>query len=74
MRAARLTVLGAKQPVGKLLAVVASLKLRLRLVFGQQPGDPDRAGFGQRLEEGAGRGGALVYVDGDVYPAGGAVE
>ena len=32
VRAARLTVLGAKQPVGELLAIVASLKLRLRLV------------------------------------------
>jgi len=31
--AARLAVLGAEQPIGELLAVVASLKLRLRLVF-----------------------------------------
>ena len=45
--AARLTVLGAKQPVGELLAIVASLKLRLRLVFGQKPSDLDRAGFVQ---------------------------
>jgi len=34
--AARLTAPGAKQPVGELFAVV-----------GQQPGDPDRAGFVQ---------------------------
>jgi len=72
--AARLTVPGAEQPVGELLAIVASLKLRLRLVFGQQLGDLDRAGLGERLEEGTGRGGALVGVDSDVYPAGGAVE
>ena len=65
---AGLTVPGAKQPVGGLLAIIASLKLRLRLVFGQQLGDLDRAGLGERLEEGTGRGGALVGVDSDVYP------
>jgi len=72
--AAGLTVPGAKQPVGELLAIVASLKLRLRLVFGHRHSDLDRADLGQRLEEGAGRGGALVGVDGDLYPARGAVD
>jgi len=45
--AARLTAPGAKQPIGELLAIIASLKLRLRLVFGQKPSDLDRAGFVQ---------------------------
>jgi len=46
--AAGLTVPGAKQAVGELLAIVASLKLRLRLVFGQKLGDLDRAGLALR--------------------------
>jgi len=54
VRAARLTVPSAKQPVGERLAIGASLKLRLRLVFGQKPSDLDRAGLGERLEEGTG--------------------
>jgi len=72
--AAGLTVPGAKQPVGELLAIVASLKLRLRLVFGQKPGDLDRAGFVQGMRKGTRASCALVGVDGDVYPARGAVE
>jgi len=48
VRATRLTVPGAKQPLGELLAIIASLKLRLRLVFGQKLGDLDRAGLALR--------------------------
>ena len=73
VRAARLTVLGAEQAVGELLAVVASLKLRLRLVFGQKPSDLDRAVLVQGMQKGPRASCALVGVDGDVYLAGGAI-
>jgi len=57
IRVARsLPVLGAEQAVGEFLAVV-----------GQEPGDLDRAGLVQRLQEGLGGGRRLVGCDGDEH-------
>lgn len=55
----RLAILGAKQSIRELLAVVR-----------QQPGDLDRAGLVQRVQEGASGSRRLVGLEGDVDPAG----
>ncbi len=63
MIARRLAVLGAEQPIGKLLAMVR-----------QQFGDLDGAGLMQGVQESTGRSRRLVGLDGDVDPARGPVD
>ncbi len=58
-----LAVFGAEQPVSELLGPV-----------GQQFRDLDGTGLGERLQESTRGGRGLVGLDGDEYPAGGAVN